>query len=91
MAASGDGVRATRYKRRGLLGPADKQIRWHHRKAAFVLKFRSEVPHKTEVPFMCSIFGIQSKSVDPALLQACFDRTASRGSDMSRMVEIPCD
>ena len=39
---------------------------------------------------MCSIFGIQSKSVDPAVLKACFDRTISRGPDMSRFVETPC-
>ena len=39
---------------------------------------------------MCSIFGIQGKSIDPAVLQKCFARTISRGPDMSRFVEIPC-
>ena len=39
---------------------------------------------------MCSILGVQSKSVDPALLKQCFGRTVSRGPDMSRFVEIPC-
>ena len=39
---------------------------------------------------MCSIFGIQSKSIDPSVLKECFDRTISRGPDMSRFVEIPC-
>lgn len=39
---------------------------------------------------MCSIFGIQSKTADPAVLKDCFDRTSSRGPDMSRFIEIPC-
>ena len=39
---------------------------------------------------MCSIFGIQSKSIDLSVLKECFDRTISRGPDMSRFVEIPC-
>ena len=39
---------------------------------------------------MCSIFGIQSTSVDRAVLEACFNRTISRGPDMSRLEEIPC-
>ncbi len=39
---------------------------------------------------MCSIFGIEGKGVDPAALRECFDRTISRGPDMSRFVEIPC-
>ena len=39
---------------------------------------------------MCSIFGIQGKAVDPAALKECFDRTISRGPDMSRFIEIPC-
>jgi hypothetical protein len=39
--------------------------------------------------FMCSIFGIQSKSIDLSVLKECFDRTISRGPDMSRFVEIP--
>ena len=38
---------------------------------------------------MCSIFGIQSVNVDKALLEACFNRTVSRGPDMSRLEEIP--
>ena len=39
---------------------------------------------------MCSIFGVESKSVSPELLKACFERTISRGPDMSAMVELPC-
>ena len=39
---------------------------------------------------MCSILGVLGKSVSPETLQACFARTASRGPDMSRFVEIPC-
>ena len=39
---------------------------------------------------MCSIFGIQSKSIASSLLKECFERTISRGPDMSRFVEIPC-
>ena len=39
---------------------------------------------------MCSIFAVQSASVDKALLEACFNRTVSRGPDMSRLEEIPC-
>lgn len=39
---------------------------------------------------MCSIFGVQSKSADVCLLKECFGRTASRGPDMSRFMEIPC-
>ena len=30
MAASRGGVETARYKRRGLLGPAEKQIGWHY-------------------------------------------------------------
>ena len=39
---------------------------------------------------MCSILGVQSKSIDPAALKECFNRTTSRGPDMSRFIEIPC-
>ena len=39
---------------------------------------------------MCSIFGIQSKSIASSLLKECFERTISRGPDMSRFIEIPC-
>ena len=39
---------------------------------------------------MCSIFGIQSKRIPAKTLKACFDRTLSRGPDMSRMEEVPC-
>ena len=39
---------------------------------------------------MCSIFGVTSKSIPEATLRACFDRTLSRGPDMSRFVSIPC-
>ena len=39
---------------------------------------------------MCSIFGIQSKSIPVETLRACFDRTVSRGPDMSRLEEVPC-
>lgn len=38
---------------------------------------------------MCSIFGIQSKSIPAEQLKACFERTVSRGPDMSRFIEIP--
>ena len=37
---------------------------------------------------MCSIFGIEGKSIPEDKLRACFDRTISRGPDMSRFVEI---
>ena len=33
---------------------------------------------------MCSIFGIQSKSIASSLLKECFERTISRGPDMSQ-------
>ena len=39
---------------------------------------------------MCSIFGVTSKTIDPKTLKACFDRTVSRGPDMSRLEKIPC-
>ncbi len=38
---------------------------------------------------MCSIFGIEGKSIPKDRLLACFNRTASRGPDMSRFIEIP--
>ena len=57
-AASRGGVETARYKRRGLLGPAEKQIGWHHGEAAFVLKFKNEEPlKKTEVPFYVFYLG----------------------------------
>ena len=36
---------------------------------------------------MCSIMGVESKTISPAQLAACFERTLSRGPDMSRMVQ----
>ena len=39
---------------------------------------------------MCSIFGVESKSIPVETLKEHFDRTLSRGPDMSRMTEIPC-
>ncbi len=39
---------------------------------------------------MCSIVGIQSKSISRDQLQPYFDRTVSRGPDMTRIEEIPC-
>ncbi len=38
---------------------------------------------------MCSIFGIEGKTIPVEKLRECFDRTISRGPDMSRFVEIP--
>ena len=38
---------------------------------------------------MCSIFGVEGKSIPEEKLRECFDRTISRGPDMSRFVEIP--
>ena len=38
---------------------------------------------------MCSIFGIEGKTIPVEKLNACFNRTVSRGPDMSRFVEIP--
>ena len=38
---------------------------------------------------MCSIFGIEGKTIPKDRLLACFNRTVSRGPDMSRFVEIP--
>ena len=38
---------------------------------------------------MCSIFGIETKSIPEEKLRECFDRTVSRGPDMSRLVETP--
>ena len=39
---------------------------------------------------MCSIFGVESKAVDQAAMEAGFARTVSRGPDMSRLIELPC-
>ena len=39
---------------------------------------------------MCSIYGVTSKSIPVAKLKEGFDRTISRGPDMSRFEEIPC-
>ncbi len=38
---------------------------------------------------MCSIFGLTSPRIPRTLIQTCFDRTISRGPDMSRLVDIP--
>ena len=39
---------------------------------------------------MCSILGIETKSIPEGALREAFDRTISRGPDMSRLVELPC-
>ncbi len=39
---------------------------------------------------MCSIFAVTTKQIPEEKLKACFDRTLSRGPDMSRFEEIPC-
>ena len=39
---------------------------------------------------MCSICGFTSKTIPVEKLKACFDRTVSRGPDMTRFEEIPC-
>ena len=39
---------------------------------------------------MCSICGFTTKSIPVEKLKACFDRTRSRGPDMTRFEEIPC-
>ncbi len=39
---------------------------------------------------MCSIFGVTSKQIPVDTLKVCFDRTVSRGPDMSRFEKIPC-
>ena len=38
---------------------------------------------------MCSIFTIQSKMFPKDVVRECFERTASRGPDMSRFLELP--
>ena len=38
---------------------------------------------------MCSIFGLTSARVPRELIETCFNRTISRGPDMSRLEEIP--
>ncbi|MGE4352837.1 MAG: asparagine synthase B [Oscillospiraceae bacterium] len=38
---------------------------------------------------MCAIIGFTSKSIDMEILRECFDRTLSRGPDMSEIVETP--
>ena len=38
---------------------------------------------------MCSIFGLTGSRVPRDLIETCFNRTVSRGPDMSRMVDIP--
>ena len=38
---------------------------------------------------MCSIFGLTSARVPRELIETCFNRTLSRGPDMSRLEEIP--
>ncbi len=39
---------------------------------------------------MCSIIGIQSKGISEEEIRSAFDRTISRGPDMSRFIELPC-
>ena len=39
---------------------------------------------------MCSIFGLTSTRISRDRIWTCFDRTISRGPDMSRLVDIPC-
>ncbi|MBR1409387.1 MAG: asparagine synthase B [Clostridia bacterium] len=39
---------------------------------------------------MCSIFGVTSKTIPAETLRQCFDRTLSRGPDMTRIEEVPC-
>ncbi len=39
---------------------------------------------------MCSICGFTTKSIPVEQLKACFERTQSRGPDMTRFEEIPC-
>jgi len=39
---------------------------------------------------MCSIFGIEGTVEDMGKVKAGFDRTISRGPDMSRLEEVPC-
>ena len=38
---------------------------------------------------MCAIFGVTSKKISTETLKTCFDRTFSRGPDMSRFEETP--
>ena len=38
---------------------------------------------------MCSIFGMTGARFPRDLIKTCFDRTISRGPDMSRLVDIP--
>ena len=38
---------------------------------------------------MCSIFGVTSKQIPVDTLKQCFERTVSRGPDMSRFEKIP--
>ena len=39
---------------------------------------------------MCSIFGVETKTIPVQQLREHFDRTLSRGPDMSRLAEVPC-
>ena len=39
---------------------------------------------------MCAIFGVTSKMISMERMMAGFNRTVSRGPDMSRFEEIPC-
>ena len=39
---------------------------------------------------MCAIFGVTSKMISMEQMMAGFNRTVSRGPDMSRFEEIPC-
>ena len=38
---------------------------------------------------MCSIMGFSRKTLTPEEIRPYFDRTVSRGPDMSRIVETP--
>ncbi len=40
--------------------------------------------------FMCSIFCVTSSKIPGEILQNAFERTRSRGPDMSRFIRIPC-
>jgi len=38
---------------------------------------------------MCSIFSVLSKELSEDIIRKCFDKTVSRGPDMSRLIRIP--
>ena len=39
---------------------------------------------------MCSIFGVETRSIPYAQIQESFDQTVSRGPDSSKLIEVPC-